>query len=166
LKWVQEIEGDPELAAKMLWPLGTTDAWQEEAENIIAVARQLGLNEGVKGVSTAERKPVMPNMRDLAYTHGDLSTRQAYTAAYRPLSVFTHASARGFMSGAFVDAGNGTVTLQELSDPEREIRSHRSLNAAIYASTLTVVSEPLKLDILDGAARTRDALVALTIRPD
>jgi hypothetical protein len=103
-----DIEGDPELAAKMLWPLGTTDAWQEEAENIIAVARKLGLNEGVKGVSTAERKPVMPNMRDLAYTRGDLSTRQAYTAAYRPLSVFTHASARGFMSGAFVDAGNGT----------------------------------------------------------
>jgi hypothetical protein len=165
LKWVQEIERDPELAAQMQWPLGTTDAWQAEAKNMIALARELGLKEEVKGVSTKARSPVMPNMRDIAHTHGDLSTRQAYAAAYRPLSLFTHASARGFTRGAFIDAGNNTVTFEELTDPEHEIRSHRSLNSAIYASTLTVVAEPLELNILDGAARTRDALVNLTIRP-
>jgi hypothetical protein len=51
-----------------------------------------------------------------------------------------------------------------LTDPERETRSHRALNAAIYASTLTVINAPLDLDLLEPAARARDLLMTLSIR--
>jgi hypothetical protein len=108
LKWVQEIEGDAELAALMRWP-GMTEEWVRETESVIASAREIGRREGVKGVSRDPRGRVMQTMRDIARTHGDLSTRQAYAAAYRPLSHFTHASARGFTYGAFTDAGAGMV---------------------------------------------------------
>jgi hypothetical protein len=55
------------------------------------------------------------------------------------------------------------VTFDELVEPVRRMRAHRALNGATYASTLTVLSEPLGLDVLEEAARVRDALVSLNI---
>jgi hypothetical protein len=162
LKWIREIENDPELAALQRWP-GVPDELIERLEKGVAESRALGLEIGVKGVSSDARRNVMPNMHDLAHVHGDLTTRQAYWAAYRPLSLVTHASSRGFTFGEFIETADGGVTFNELAEPVKTIRQHRALSAATYASTLTVISGPLALGILDGAARTRDALVTLTI---
>jgi hypothetical protein len=93
LKWVQEIERDPDLASLMRWQT-TSDALKAELQRRIALARARGLKEQVKGVSEKARGPVMRSTRDLAGMHADLSTRHAYSAAYRPLSHFTHASPR------------------------------------------------------------------------
>jgi len=162
LKWVDEIEGDPQLMSLMRWPK-MTDQWRAGLGRRIAAARTLGAKEGMRGVSTKPRGRLMPSTRDLAWTHGDLSTRHAYSAAYRPLSLFTHPSARGFTFGQFVSAGDDLIRFEELTDPEDRLRTHRALNGATYASTLTVASEPLGLDILEDAARVRDALVNLNL---
>jgi hypothetical protein len=162
LRWIDAIERDQELAHKMNWP-GVDQRWKQDRRDEIEEARKLGRAAGVKCVSKVEGERVMPNMREIADIHGDLTTRQAYAAAYQPLSNLVHASSRSFVQGAFYDEGDGSVTFEELIDVEGQVRSHRALNASIFASTLTVLSAPLALDILDTTARVRDSLVALTI---
>jgi hypothetical protein len=162
LRWIDTIERDQELAHKMNWP-GVDQQWKQERRDEIEEARKLGRAAGVKCVSKVEGERLMPNMREIADIHGDLTTRQAYAAAYQPLSNLVHASSRSFVQGAFYDEGDGLVTFEEFVDVEGQMRSHRALNASIFASTLTVLSDPLGLRILDAAARLRDSLVALTI---
>jgi hypothetical protein len=163
LKWVREIENDPDLAELTRWP-GVPDGFKETLEEGIAASRALGLQEGVKGVSADPRRNVLPNLHDLAHSHGDLTTRHAYWAAFRPLSTVTHASSRGFTHGEFIAVDGDRITFRELSDAPSSIRAHRALCAATYASTLTVVSEPLGLDVLEPAGRARDYLVSMTLR--
>jgi hypothetical protein len=163
VKWIQEIEGDPQLAGLVGWSEVPGLTATLEAE--IAKSRALGLKEGVQGVSAKPRGRVMPDMWLIAHNHGDLSTRHAYWAAYRPLSLITHASSRGFTHSEWIDPdGSGShVTFSEMKDPVNRIRSHRALSAATFASTLTVISDPLNLDVLEVAGRTRDLLVTLQL---
>jgi hypothetical protein len=76
LKWIREIENDRELAELTHWP-GVPEDFKKTLEQAIANSRALGLANGVKGVSKDPGRNVMPNMRDLAHVHGDLSTRHA-----------------------------------------------------------------------------------------
>ncbi len=160
LNWIREIEADPELVELAKWP-GVPATFHEEVEARIAESRKLGLDHGVKGVSGDPRKNVLPNMHDLAYVHGDLTTRHAYWAGFRPTSTHTHASSRGFLDGGWLDADGDRITFRELRDPARTLSSYRALATATYASTLTVIAEPLGLEILEPAARARDLVVSL-----
>ena len=115
----------------------------------------------MKGVSSDPRRNVLPNMRDLAYRHGDVTTRHAYWAGYRPTSTHTHASPRGFLDGGWLEVEGDRITFRELRDPIETLRRYRALAMATFASTLTVISDPLELGILDSAARARDLIVWL-----
>jgi hypothetical protein len=106
----------------------------------------------------------MPSLRTIAYTHGDLATREAYTFAYRGLSPAIHVSSRAFDHGAFRQTEEGRVAFSELTAPRQQIRRHRALNATTFASSLCVLSVPLELDVLDDAAMIKSVIMNLVVR--
>ena len=103
-------------------------------------------------------------MQTIATAHGDLATREAYTLAYRTLNQDTHAGARSFNAGAFYDAGGGRVGFVEVVDPEEELRRHRALSATTFASTLTLVDEPLGLAVIQEANALKEALLTTVVQ--
>lgn len=161
LKLVNELEQNTELATKTGWS-GLSDEVRLEREEFIESARAEGLAADVKGVSSEEGNRVCPSMDTLAHSreYADQATREAYILAFRPLSQHIHTTSRAFDDGLFEQAAPGTITFAELAEPEQAIRRHRTLNVTIYASTLTLLSEPLGLDVLETASRTRDWFVS------
>jgi hypothetical protein len=159
LKLINELEADRELAAKTSWPGLPADVRRQREEEIEA-ARAAGLAAGAKGVSEERGGQLLPSMHTIGRDLGDASTKEAYTLAYRSLSQFIHTSSRAFDDGAFEEVSHGMVTFSELADPEHAIRRHRALNATTFASTLTLLSEPLGLDVLEPAARVSDLFVS------
>lgn len=159
LKLIREAERDRELFAKTGWPAFPATV-MEERHRDVERARAAGIVAGVKGVSKEAGKRVFPSMATIAREHGDLATREAYTLAYRSLSQLIHTSSRAFDDGAYRRAGRGRVSFSELRDPEHTIRRHRALNVTTFASTLTLMSGPLDLDIEEQAANVRELFLS------
>src|SRR5579862_5610586 len=159
LKLIKELESDKELADRTGWTGLPADVRQQRVDDIEA-ARAAGLAAGAKGVSTDRGGQLLPSMHTIGRDLGDASTKQAYTLAYRSLSQFIHTSSRAFDDGAFDEVEPGRVMFSELANPEHAIRRHRALNVTTFASTLTLLSEPLGIHVREPAARVRDVFVS------
>lgn len=158
---MNELEQHTALAKRTGWTGLPADV-RREREEFIERARAEGRAAGVKGVSEEEGRQVFPSIDTLAHNRefSDPAALEAYILAYRSLSQHIHTSSRAFDDGAYEQAGAGTVTFAELADPERTIRRHRALNATIFASTLTLLSEPLDLEVVEQAERARNLFVS------
>ncbi len=157
---VREIDADPEMLRKAGGEGLISAEWHEDKTAFVAAVRAKALSADVSGVD--KKGSVMPSMWSIAYDHGDQASKEAYTMAYRSLSPAIHTSARSFQHGDFVSIGNGRVAYHELTDPDREIRRHRALNATTFASTLCVLSEPLQLGTFEHADAIKNTLMAIT----
>lgn len=155
LKLVREFERDSELVAKVGEP-SFPDGWQQEMESFVEEVRQRAIAAGVKGVGP--KGSVMPSMWSIAFEHGDLATREAYTLAYRSLGHDVHGSSRAFQRGRFVACEEGGVRFEEFGDAERLLGS-RALNATTFASSLCIISDPLGLDVLEQASTLKSLLL-------
>ncbi len=119
------------------------------------------------GIGTAEianrtvQATSMPSMWSIASEHGDLTTREAYTLAYRSLGHDVHGSARAFQRGSFSICDDGGVRFEDAVSGEY-LLSTRALNATTFASSLCIVSEPLGIDALDHASTIKSLLLTAT----
>ncbi len=158
LKLVREFERDQELVDK-LGESAFSAGWHEQMEEYVDAARAKALAAGVKGVGPSG--PVMPSMWSIAFEHGDLTTREAYTLAYRSLGHDVHGSARAFQRGSFSICDDGGVRFEDAASGEY-LLSTRALNATTFASSLCIVSEPLGIDVLDHASTIKSLLLTAT----
>jgi hypothetical protein len=165
LKLVREVAADQELAARHGHALDPTAPWFAERERYVEEVRARALAAAVAGVGSNPGGRVMPDMRTIAFNHGDLASREAYTLAYRALSEDIHGSSRAFQQSHFEQVDERHVQFVEFSDPDREIRRNRALNATTFASTLCILSGPLGLDILDRADTLKQILMSATTEP-
>lgn len=156
LKLVRELERDRELVSKVGEP-EFPSGWHEDIERFVDEVRAKALAAGVKGV--APSGPVMPSTWSIAFEHGDLATREAYTLAYRSLGHDVHGSARAFQKGRFLRCEDGGVRFEELTDGD-DILSSRALSAATFASSLCIISDPLELDVLEPASLIKSLLLS------
>jgi hypothetical protein len=162
LKLIREFAADPELAAKDP-ALDPASGWATERADYIEEVRAKALAAGVIGVSTKAGGGVMPDMRTIAFSHGDQATREAYTLAYRALSQDVHGGSRAFGAGRFDEVATGRVAFTEFADPVHEVRRNRALNATTFASTLCILSGPLELDVLEEADMLKQILMSITV---
>jgi hypothetical protein len=163
---IREFAADGELKAKLGEEVDLDAEWITERHEYVEEVRAKARAAGVAGVSKSASKPVLPGMRTIARNHGDLATREAYTFAYRALSQDIHTGPRAFSAGEFIAHDDGTASFRELADPPHEVRRHRQLNASTFASTLSILSGPLQLDVFGPASALRDALVSAKLVSD
>jgi hypothetical protein len=166
LKLVREVAADQELAARHGHALDPSAPWFVERERFVEEVRAKAIAAGVAGVGSNPGGRVMPDMRTIAFNHGDLASREAYTLAYRALSEDVHGSSRAFQQSHFEQVDERHLRFIEFSDPDREIRRNRALNATTFASTLCILSGPLGLEILDRANMLKQVLMSITTEPE
>lgn len=162
LKLVREVARDPELVARHGDALDITAPWFAEREQYVEEVRAKALAAGVVGVSSKPGERVMPDMRTIAFNHGDLASREAYTLAYRALSEDVHTSSRAFQVEHFEVLEGDRIRFVDFPEPAREIRRYRALNATTFASTLCILSTPLGLEILEQADMLKQILLTTT----
>lgn len=158
LKLVRELERDRDLVEKLgepEFPAG----WHEQIEEFVDAARAKAQAVGVKGVGPSGS--VIPSMWSIAFEHGDLATREAYTLAYRSLGHDVHGSARAFQRGRFSICDDGGVRFEDTITDDYRL-STRALNATTFASSLCVVSDPLGIDVLEEASSLKSLLLTAT----
>jgi hypothetical protein len=165
LKLIREFAADAELAAKDP-ALDPASDWATERGDYVEEVRAKALAAGVIGVSAKPGGGVMPDMRTIAFNHGDQATREAYTLAYRALSQDVHGGSRAFGAGRFDEIAAGQVTFTEFADPVHEVRRNRAMNATTYASTLCILSGPLELEVLEKADLLKQILMSITVEPE
>ncbi len=166
LALVREFAEDAELAMKHAADIDLDAEWVKERQDYVEETRNQALQAGVVGVSPKKGKPLMPSMRTMAVSHGDLATREAYTLAYRSLSHDVHGSSRAFGGGHFAACDGGAVRFIELSEPEREVRRYRALSSTTFASILCILSGPLELDVLENSSFIKQILLSTTVEED
>jgi hypothetical protein len=161
---VREIEADQALFEKASHGEAVSEEWHEEKRAFVEETRAKALEAGVRGVSKSDRQPVIPSMRSIAYDHGDQATKEAYTFAYRSLSHAIHGSSRAFDLGHLESVAGGQVKfVDELAEREHEVRRHRSLNAATFASTLCISAGSLQLGCYDKVDMIRQVLTNMRV---
>jgi hypothetical protein len=130
-----------------------TDRWgpmtlrpgvMDEKRARVDEARRKALAAGVPGVRKSG--PVLPSTAHQLKAIDEPAASEAYTYGYRPTGWDTHAGARSFVHGDFVERNDGTVSYEDISHPGDQL-GIRALAVTAFASTMELASIVLDLSV-------------------
>jgi hypothetical protein len=142
------IEEHNELHTERWSPMPVMDGVLDEKRERVRNARAKALAARTAGVG--KKGPVMPSMAKQLMTIAEPAASEAYTFGYRPMSWETHTNPRVFLSGAFVERNDGTVSYSDATERE-DLIGVRALSLTTFASTLELVAIILALPIEESA---------------
>jgi hypothetical protein len=142
------IEEHNKLHTDRWGPMPIMDGVLNEKRERVRSARAKALAARTAGVG--KKGPVMPSMAKQLVTIAEPAASEAYTFGYRPMSWETHTNPRVFLSGAFVERNDGTVSYSDATEKE-DLIGVRALSLTTFASTLELVAIILALPIEKSA---------------